>query len=101
MTQDQVFVPKTRAQLGLPPFDPTKEDILGSTVAEEVKKEFWEAIGDSPIGATIGAAMYLVRRIDRDLRSLANSVFSLVAGLHTLSAMRLARSVTRRVPIVS
>jgi omega-6 fatty acid desaturase (delta-12 desaturase) len=63
MTQDQVFVPKTRSQLGLPPFDPTKEDILGSSVAEEVKKELWEAIGDSPIGATIGAATYLVSRV--------------------------------------
>ncbi|OAX42332.1 hypothetical protein K503DRAFT_766892 [Rhizopogon vinicolor AM-OR11-026] len=60
MTQDQVFVPKTRSQLGLPAFDPTKEDILGSSVADEVKKELMEAIGDSPIGATIGAATYLL-----------------------------------------
>ncbi|KAH7920977.1 hypothetical protein BV22DRAFT_1039178 [Leucogyrophana mollusca] len=60
LSQDQVFVPKTRSQLGLPAFDPTKEDILGSSVAEEVKKELWEALGDSPIGATIGAATYLL-----------------------------------------
>jgi omega-6 fatty acid desaturase (delta-12 desaturase) len=67
MTQDQVFVPKTRSQLGLPAFDPTKEDILGSSVSDEVMKELREALGDSPIGATIGAATYLVRRIKRDL----------------------------------
>ncbi|KAG0700465.1 fatty acid desaturase-domain-containing protein [Suillus ampliporus] len=60
MTQDQVFVPKTRSQLGLPAFDPTKEDILGSSVSEEVMKELKEAIGDSPIGATLGAATYLL-----------------------------------------
>lgn len=61
MTQDQVFVPKTRSQLGLPPFDPTNENILGSSVSDKVKKELWDALGDSPIGATLGAAGYLVR----------------------------------------
>lgn len=62
MTQDQVFVPKTRSQLGLPPFDPTKEDILGSSVSAEVKRELWEALGDSPLAAMLGAAGYLVGR---------------------------------------
>lgn len=61
MTQDQVFVPKTRSQLGLPAFDPTNENILGSSVSDKVKKELWDALGDSPIGATLGAAGYLVR----------------------------------------
>jgi omega-6 fatty acid desaturase (delta-12 desaturase) len=70
MTQDQVFVPKTRSQVGLPPLDPTKEDILGASIAEEVKKELWEAIGDSPIGATFGAATYLVRQMDLGRRDL-------------------------------
>ncbi|KAG2065572.1 hypothetical protein BDR04DRAFT_1082970 [Suillus decipiens] len=60
MTQDQVFVPKTRSQLGLPAFNPTKEDILGSSVSDEVMRELKEALGDSPIGATIGAATYLL-----------------------------------------
>ncbi|KIJ62712.1 hypothetical protein HYDPIDRAFT_114400 [Hydnomerulius pinastri MD-312] len=60
MTQDQVFVPKTRSQLGLPGFDPTKEDIHGSSVNDEVMKELREALGDSPIGATLGAASYLL-----------------------------------------
>lgn len=60
MTQDQVFVPKTRSQLGLPPFDSSKEDLFGSSVSEEVMKELWDALGDSPIGATLGAAGYLV-----------------------------------------
>lgn len=60
MTQDQVFVPPTRSELGLKPFDPKREDRLGSRVTEEVKKELWEALGDSPIGAALGSASYLV-----------------------------------------
>ena len=60
MTQDQVFVPKTRSQLGLPPFDPAGEDLYGSSVTEDVKRELYEALGDSPIGATLHAAAQLV-----------------------------------------
>lgn len=60
MTQDQVFVPPTRTEVGLPAFDPKREDRLGSRVSEEVKRELWEALGDSPIGAVIGSAAYLV-----------------------------------------
>jgi omega-6 fatty acid desaturase / acyl-lipid omega-6 desaturase (Delta-12 desaturase) len=60
MTQDQVFVPPTRSERGLPPLDLSKEDPLGASVSEEVKKELWEALGDSPIGATLRAASYLV-----------------------------------------
>jgi len=61
MTQDQVFVPKTRSELGLPKFNPDGEDLVGSRVTEEVMRELKEAIGDSPIGATIGFFSYLVR----------------------------------------
>lgn len=61
MTQDQVFVPKTRSQLGLTPFDAAQENILGSSVGAKVQKELWDALGDSPIGAALGAAGYLVR----------------------------------------
>lgn len=60
MTLDQVFVPPTRSDRGLPAFDPAKEDLYGASVTEEVKKQLWEALGDSPIGATIGVATYLV-----------------------------------------
>lgn len=63
MTQDQVFVPSTRSQVGLPPFNPKGGDLLGSRVTEEIKKEIWEACGDSPIGAVLGSASYLVRSI--------------------------------------
>lgn len=63
MTNDQVFVPHTRSDLGLPPLDPSKEDLLGSRVTEEVMKELWEALGDSPIGAVFGSASYLVRYV--------------------------------------
>ena len=61
MTNDQVYVPRTRSELGLPPLDPSREDLLGSYVTEEVMKELWEALGDSPVGAVINSAMYLVR----------------------------------------
>ena len=61
MTQDQVFVPSTRSDRGLPPFNPAGENLLGSRVTEEVKKELWEAVGDSPIAAALGSASYLVR----------------------------------------
>ena len=33
MTQDQVFVPRTRSELGLPAFDPAKETLDGSSIA--------------------------------------------------------------------
>lgn len=33
---------------------------MGRNVSEEVKKELWEALGDSPIGATLGCMSYLV-----------------------------------------
>ena len=61
MTQDQVFVPSTRSEVGLPPFDPTREDLLGARITEEVMKEMYEALGDSPIGAVLRPASYLVR----------------------------------------
>ena len=67
MTQDQVFVPSTRSQLGLRPFDPSKEDLLGARVISEVKQEMWEALGDSPIGAVLGSASYLVSFFTRNL----------------------------------
>ena len=58
--QDQVFVPKTRKELGLPAFDPASEDLYGSSITEKVKAELWDALGDSPIGAVIGAAGYVL-----------------------------------------
>jgi hypothetical protein len=61
---DQVFVPKTRSShpAGLPPLDPEKDDILGapSRVSETVQGELWDAIGDSPIAATVGMMNQLV-----------------------------------------
>jgi omega-6 fatty acid desaturase (delta-12 desaturase) len=60
MTQDQVFVPRTRSDRGLPPLDPAGEDVIGSSVSDNVKKELYEALGDSPIGATLGAGSYLL-----------------------------------------
>ncbi len=61
LTQDQVFVPKTRSDLGLPALDANKENLEGSSVTQEVMKELWEAIGDTPIVAASTSAAYLVR----------------------------------------
>ncbi|KAF8208865.1 oleoyl phosphatidylcholine desaturase [Mycena galopus ATCC 62051] len=36
MTQDQVFVPPTRSEKGLKPFDPKREDLQGASVTEEI-----------------------------------------------------------------
>ena len=82
MTQDQVFVPPTRSELGLPPFDPSKEDLLGARVISEVKKEMWEALGDSPIGAALQSASYLV--------SLSPSIRLLKHSFCIFTARRLA-----------
>ena len=62
MTQDQVFVPRTRSQRGLPPFNSDGESHLGASINNEIMKELHEALGDSPIGAVLGAGSYLVRR---------------------------------------
>lgn len=70
MTQDQVFVPRTRSQRGLPPLNAAGEDLLGSRVSMEVQKELWDALGDSPIGALFGAASYLVSRFVMELLSI-------------------------------
>jgi omega-6 fatty acid desaturase (delta-12 desaturase) len=61
MTQDQVFVPSTRSQLGLPPLNPEGETLAGASINQEVMKELYDALGDSPIGAALGAGSYLVR----------------------------------------
>ncbi|KAJ3006036.1 hypothetical protein NUW54_g4085 [Trametes sanguinea] len=60
VSRDEVFVPRTRSELGLPPLDPAKEDLGGASVSEEVMKELWEAIGDSPISAAYYSFVYLV-----------------------------------------
>jgi omega-6 fatty acid desaturase (delta-12 desaturase) len=61
MTQDQVFVPKTRSELRLPPLDPAKDDLLGINVSDQVMEEMWEAIGDSPMSAALWGSLQLVR----------------------------------------
>ncbi|KAG8932187.1 hypothetical protein FRC03_008475 [Tulasnella sp. 419] len=69
LTGDQVFVPKTRTERGLPAFNPEKENLEGTHVAVDLQKELWEALGDSPLGAVLGLTaqffagwwMYLIR----------------------------------------
>ncbi|KAK7048678.1 oleoyl phosphatidylcholine desaturase [Favolaschia claudopus] len=60
MTQDQVWVPRTRSERGLPPLDPKREDRLGARASAEIQKELWDALGDSPIGASWGIATFLL-----------------------------------------
>jgi len=60
MTQDQVFVPRTRSQRGLAPLNSDGESLTGSSIRNEVMKELHDALGDSPIGAVLGAASYLL-----------------------------------------
>ncbi|KAF7291577.1 Oleoyl phosphatidylcholine desaturase [Mycena chlorophos] len=60
MTQDQVFVPRTRSEMSLPPLDTKRDDALGANVSAEVQKELWEALGDSPLGAVFGFMSYLI-----------------------------------------
>lgn len=62
MTQDQVYIPRTRSSLGLPPLEVTKEDIHGQHVADDVKQELYEALGDSPLYSLLGMIKYLVSR---------------------------------------
>jgi omega-6 fatty acid desaturase (delta-12 desaturase) len=60
MTEDQVFVPRTRSQRGLPPFDPSQGDLAGSRISATAMQELWEALGDSPLGAVWGGFSYLL-----------------------------------------
>ncbi len=102
MTQDQVFVPSTRTERGLKPFDSSKEDLLGSRVTEEVKRELWEALGDSPIGATLGPASYLVSDVQMS-SSVASQMYprSSLDGGRTSSRMHPVKPGIRRALIVS
>jgi omega-6 fatty acid desaturase / acyl-lipid omega-6 desaturase (Delta-12 desaturase) len=60
LTQDQVFVPATRSQLGLPKLDTEHEDVQGTSVSLKMQEELMEAIGDSPLVSGIRAAGYLI-----------------------------------------
>lgn len=81
MTRDQAFVPCTRSEMSLKPLDPLKEDRLGSRVSEEIKKELMEAIGDSPVGAALASAKYLVCDASLCRESLIQALGSSWGGL--------------------
>lgn len=61
-TNDEAYVPATRSSMNLPAFEPSKEDLGGSSVAEEVQKQLREALSDSPIAAAVNSVIYLVRQ---------------------------------------
>lgn len=88
MTQEQVYVPKTRSQLGLPAFNPAGEDLQGSSVTDEIMKELYEACGDSPLGAMWGSFTYLVCcSISRLRDCLTNMLSPLVLWLVAVFAL--------------
>ncbi|KAF8067845.1 oleoyl phosphatidylcholine desaturase [Lyophyllum atratum] len=60
MSQDQVFVPWTRKEKRAPEFNPAGENLSGSTVSQEIKRELFEALGDSPLGASLQCVIYLL-----------------------------------------
>jgi omega-6 fatty acid desaturase (delta-12 desaturase) len=62
LTEDQVFVPKTRSThpYNIPKFDSENENIEGSRVSNKVQKELFDALGDSPISATLWSTAQLV-----------------------------------------
>lgn len=102
MTQDQVFVPPTRSELGLRPFDATKEDLLGARVISEVKQEMWDALGDSPIGAALQSASYLVSLSPSIIiKALILCINSSAAGLPTSSQMPLVKRGIQKAQLVS
>jgi hypothetical protein len=71
MTEDQVFTPKTRSDIGLPAFNSEEENVEGSTVSARVMHELADALGDSPIVAAWTSFQYLVRAsLARDRRRL-------------------------------
>ncbi|KAJ6484376.1 fatty acid desaturase-domain-containing protein [Mycena vitilis] len=103
MTQDQVFVPWTRSQVGLPPLDHARgDDILGGNVPAAVQNEIWEAIGDTPMAAFIkctaylaaGLPMYLVWNTSGQVRYPKNtnhfSPSSIIFGAHQHSQIVLS-----------
>ncbi|KAI0317509.1 fatty acid desaturase-domain-containing protein [Amylostereum chailletii] len=60
MDNDQVFIPKTRSDLNLPPLDGDNEELTGAKVSETVMNELKEALGDSPLGAMSQSIIYLL-----------------------------------------
>ncbi|KAF6741831.1 fatty acid desaturase [Ephemerocybe angulata] len=60
MTQEQAYVPHTRSELNLPPLKQGQEDLLGSRVSDVVRRELYDALGDSPLGAITTTIFYLL-----------------------------------------
>lgn len=85
MTQDQVWVPKTRSQFGLPPLDPEHDDVHGSSVTDKAKNEMYEALGDSPIGAVLGVASYCLIGWPAYIASNASGQYRYPKGTNRMS----------------
>lgn len=81
MTQDQAFIPWTRSEMGLSSFDSARDDLLGANVPQEVQNEIWEALGDSPIGASLRCIFYLARLFSSSSSPIPNpNICPQVAG---------------------
>ncbi|KAG8984565.1 hypothetical protein FRB90_005225 [Tulasnella sp. 427] len=69
LTGDQVFVPKTRTERGLPPLNAEKENLEGTKVSLDLQEIFSEALEDAPIMSVVwltaqlalGWPLYLIR----------------------------------------
>lgn len=99
--RDEVFVPRTRDQLGLPKLDEAKEDVEGFNVTAERQKELAEAIGDAPLFVLVNLIVQQVRQVifSSDGCSTAADVASSrssSAGRCTSPGTRAASSTTRR-----
>ncbi|KAG8985335.1 hypothetical protein FRB95_004150 [Tulasnella sp. JGI-2019a] len=53
LTGDQVFVPKTRRELGLPALNLEKENLEGTRVSADLQHAFMEALDDTPIKSVL------------------------------------------------
>lgn len=53
LTGDQVYIPNTRSELGLPPLDHERENLEGTKVSTDLQALFSEALEDAPIVSII------------------------------------------------
>lgn len=101
MSQDQVFIPRTRSELDAPPLDLSGEDLAGTEVSDKIKQELWEALGDSPMGATIKCLIYLVSESSCSPFCLLTTCYRLGASLYIFSSTVVVSRDILREPVVN
>jgi len=101
MNFDQPFIPRTRSQRGLQPFDPSREDEPGENVSEAVKKEIWEAIGESPLSVGLRSMQFVRSQVFCQICSNPVAKDSCLGGPHISSSMLLDRQAIQKILITS